>query len=395
MSDEDGKLDPKIARTWRGGPTTDDETPHTNRRCCSRTAAARLPGTTALTSRPGPPPSPKPPGCWVIMADRSGGPTPTTSGSSVPIRDRVQPFAGGVRRDRQAVGTQFLRPGESRAPRRAGGWSRCSQSTSARVAPRAVPRSPGDTACSTDPRRLSHHRLDVQPARQVAQGHNHIPWRRPIRCEPELPTSSHVWRQDHKRVQPPGLPCFIDHVVNKRAEVVGSTYRRTPTPCYPPTTTPAVSGSTSTSLVAGKQPAQTSHHGEGHRPLEPADRDLGVGGPKERLARITDVVIAAAAKSTRRGPRAVRPDSSSPAVAERSIRQSGESEATATRIQPPHEAVRPWPRQDIQRSTSDIWPITGTRGDPPAHPTVVPGTTPAVRGYTGRGDTHHNTVRNG
>jgi xylulose-5-phosphate/fructose-6-phosphate phosphoketolase len=47
---------------------------------------------------------------------------------------------------------------------------------------------------------------------------NHIPWRRPIASLNYL-LSSHVWRQDHNGLshQDPG---FIDHVVNKKAEVV-------------------------------------------------------------------------------------------------------------------------------------------------------------------------------
>ncbi|MFO1140917.1 MAG: phosphoketolase family protein [Amaricoccus sp.] len=47
---------------------------------------------------------------------------------------------------------------------------------------------------------------------------NHIPWRRPIASLNYL-LSSHVWRQDHNGFshQDPG---FIDHVANKRAEVV-------------------------------------------------------------------------------------------------------------------------------------------------------------------------------
>src|ERR1700704_3478947 len=47
---------------------------------------------------------------------------------------------------------------------------------------------------------------------------NHIPWRRPIGSLNSL-LSSHVWRQDHNGFshQDPG---FIDHVVNKKAEVV-------------------------------------------------------------------------------------------------------------------------------------------------------------------------------
>ena len=47
---------------------------------------------------------------------------------------------------------------------------------------------------------------------------NHIPWRRPIASLSYL-LSSHVWRQDHNGFshQDPG---FIDHVVNKKAEVI-------------------------------------------------------------------------------------------------------------------------------------------------------------------------------
>ena len=47
---------------------------------------------------------------------------------------------------------------------------------------------------------------------------NHIPWRRPIASLNYL-LSSHVWRQDHNGFshQDPG---FIDHVMNKKAEVV-------------------------------------------------------------------------------------------------------------------------------------------------------------------------------
>ena len=47
---------------------------------------------------------------------------------------------------------------------------------------------------------------------------HHIPWRRPIASLNYLLTS-HVWRQDHNGFshQDPG---FIDHVVNKKAEVI-------------------------------------------------------------------------------------------------------------------------------------------------------------------------------
>ena len=64
-----------------------------------------------------------------------------------------------------------------------------------------------------------HHRLDVQPAREVAEGDARASRgggrsRRSTTC-----SRSHVWRQDHNGFshQDPG---FIDHVVNKKAEVI-------------------------------------------------------------------------------------------------------------------------------------------------------------------------------
>ena len=66
---------------------------------------------------------------------------------------------------------------------------------------------------------IAHRRLDVQPARQVAEGRpGSCPGGGPIASLNYLLTS-HVWRQDHNGFshQDPG---FIDHVLNKKAEVV-------------------------------------------------------------------------------------------------------------------------------------------------------------------------------
>jgi xylulose-5-phosphate/fructose-6-phosphate phosphoketolase len=54
--------------------------------------------------------------------------------------------------------------------------------------------------------------------REVVKVTRHIPWRRPIASLNYLLTS-HVWRQDHNGFshQDPG---FIDHVVNKKADVI-------------------------------------------------------------------------------------------------------------------------------------------------------------------------------
>ena len=64
-----------------------------------------------------------------------------------------------------------------------------------------------------------HRGLDVQPARQVAEGvAGTLPWRRPV-ASLNILLTSHVWRQDHNGFshQDPG---FIDHVMNKKAEVI-------------------------------------------------------------------------------------------------------------------------------------------------------------------------------
>ncbi|MFQ5993081.1 MAG: phosphoketolase, partial [Nitrospiraceae bacterium] len=57
-----------------------------------------------------------------------------------------------------------------------------------------------------------------QHAKWLKTTHSEIPWRRPIASLNYLLTS-HVWRQDHNGFshQDPG---FIDHVINKKAEVV-------------------------------------------------------------------------------------------------------------------------------------------------------------------------------
>ena len=89
--------------------------------------------------------------------------------------------------------------------------------------------------------------------------------------------SSHVWRQDHNGFshQDPG---FIDHVVNKKAEVV-RVY-------LPPDTNSLLSVADHclrsrnyvNVIVAGKQPALNYlTHGRGDRALHPRARDLGLG----------------------------------------------------------------------------------------------------------------------
>ena len=104
----------------------------------------------------------------------------------------------------------------------------------------------------------------------------HLPWRRPIASLNYLLTS-HVWRQDHNGVshQDPG---FIDHVVNKKAEVV-RVY-------LPPDANTLLSVADHclrsrhyvNVIVAGKQPALTwLDDGRGDRALHPGRWVSGTG----------------------------------------------------------------------------------------------------------------------
>jgi xylulose-5-phosphate/fructose-6-phosphate phosphoketolase len=121
---------------------------------------------------------------------------------------------------------------------------------------------------------------------------NHIPWRRPIASLNYL-LSSHVWRQDHNGFshQDPG---FIDHVVNKRAEVVrvylppdANTLLSTYDHCLRSRQYVNV-------VVAGKQPAPnflTMEEAVAH-----CTRGLGIWewAGTERLGEEPDVVVATA-----------------------------------------------------------------------------------------------------
>ena len=121
---------------------------------------------------------------------------------------------------------------------------------------------------------------------------NHIPWRRPIPSLNYL-LSSHVWRQDHNGFshQDPG---FIDHVVNKRAEVVrvylppdANTLLSTYDHCLRSRQYVNV-------VVAGKQPSPNFLTME--EAIAHCTRGLGIWdwAGTEKLGEDPDVVIAAA-----------------------------------------------------------------------------------------------------
>ena len=111
-----------------------------------------------------------------------------------------------------------------------------------------------------------------------------MPWRRPIASLNYLLTS-HCWRQDHNGAshQDPG---FIDHVANKRPEVV-RVY-------LPPDANTLLSVADHclrsrhyvNVIVAGKQPALTYlNMEEAIAALHPGTRHLGVGQQHDRRAR--------------------------------------------------------------------------------------------------------------
>ena len=76
----------------------------------------------------------------------------------------------------------------------------------------------------------------------MAEGDEGDPWRRPLASLNYL-LSSHVWRQDHNGFshQDPG---FIDHVVNKKAEIIRVYLHRTRTACSRSPTTACAAATT-------------------------------------------------------------------------------------------------------------------------------------------------------
>ena len=105
---------------------------------------------------------------------------------------------------------------------------------------------------------------------------NEIPWRRPIASLNYLLTS-HVWRQDHNGFshQDPG---FIDHVVNKKAEIV-RIYLPPDANCLLSVADHCLRSHDYVNVVvAGKQNrAPMADDRPGRGPLHPRHRHLGVG----------------------------------------------------------------------------------------------------------------------
>ena len=119
-----------------------------------------------------------------------------------------------------------------------------------------------------------------------------IPWRRPIASLNYL-LSSHVWRQDHNGFshQDPG---FIDHVVNKKAEIV-RVYLPPDANCLLSVADHCLRSRDYVNvIVAGKQPgARLPDDGRGDRALHARCRASG-SGPRNDAGGEPDVVLACA-----------------------------------------------------------------------------------------------------
>ena len=118
----------------------------------------------------------------------------------------------------------------------------------------------------------------------MAEGHaQEIPWRRPIASLNYL-LSSHVWRQDHNGFshQDPG---FIDHVVNKKADIVRVYLPPDANTLLSVTDHCLRSRNHINVIVAGKQPApQWLDMDSRDQALHRGHRHLGVGEQRRRTA---------------------------------------------------------------------------------------------------------------
>ncbi len=113
-----------------------------------------------------------------------------------------------------------------------------------------------------------------------------IPWRRPVASLNYLLTS-HVWRQDHNGFshQDPG---FIDHVVNKKAQII-RVFLPPDANCLLEVTDHVLRSRNKVNvIVAGKQPQpQWLTDGPGHRPLHAGPRASGAGRARMTAANAT------------------------------------------------------------------------------------------------------------
>ena len=223
---------------------------------------------------------------------------------------------------------------------------------------------------------------------------NHIPWRRPIASLNYL-LSSHVWRQDHNGFshQDPG---FIDHVVNKRAEVVrvylppdANTLLSTYDHCLRSRQYVNV-------VVAGKQPHPNfltmdeaiAHCTRGLGIWEWAGtEELGTGPRRRHRDRRR--------RADARGSRRRRPAEAAPARPQGALRQRRGPDAATGRERAPARVVQPRVRHDLHpRQAGDLRLSRISVADPSAHLPARGGQQRPCAGLQGRRH-HHHAVRHG
>ena len=190
---------------------------------------------------------------------------------------------------------------------------------------------------------------------------NHIPWRRPIASFNYF-LSSHVWRQDHNGFshQDPG---FIDHVVNKKAEVI-RVYLPPDANCLLSVTDHCLRSRNYVNVVvAGKQPAPqwlTMDQAVKHCTAGP--RHLGVGQQRQggRAGRGHGLLRRRADPRDAGGGRAA-PQAPAGAEGPRGQRREPD-EAAAGQRAPARPAGRATSTPCSRRTSRSSSPSTATRG---------------------------------
>ncbi len=213
----------------------------------------------------------------------------------------------------------------------------------------------------------------------------HIPWRRPIASLNYLLTS-HVWRQDHNGFshQDPG---FIDHVVNKKADVIRVYLPPDANTLLSVTDHCLRSVNYVNVIVAGKQPAPQwltmdqaiKHCTAGIGIWDWASNDEGSE---------PDVVMACAGDvPTLETLAAVDAASRAPAAAQGARRQRGRPDEAAALDRAPPRAVRPRVRRHLHARPADHLrvPRLSVAHSPPDLPPHQPREPPRAR-LQGGGD---------
>ena len=210
-----------------------------------------------------------------------------------------------------------------------------------------------------------------------------IAWRRPIASLNYL-LSTHVWRQDHNGFshQDPG---FIDHVVNKKAEVV-RVYLPPDANCLLSVTDHCLRSRNYVNVVvAGKQPApQWLTMDEAIQPLRRRHRHLGVGEqrPRRRAGRGHGLLRR---RADARDARRRRPPAQHAARPEDPGRQRRRPDEAAAAERASARPVRRGFRRALHHGQADDLRLSRLSvADPSARPTGAPITTTCTCAATRR-----------